>query len=190
MAVTESLNSKLTLISNCSDFSGRVVNNDHFLYWGEVTKTTDEGIDLHFQLIEQTEFIDDSSFQAFKGMFSIGTPCSSTSKITRTSVTTSSLASRSTLGLKRIGRVTSSKRTEGYRVTYLTLEKRKASSKVTLVLFNRSRKNWRVAVGECRSVLPFQKHRTDGDNNPRRYQGNHRCSEGRLQVNAGSPNRN
>uniref|UniRef100_A0A0A9YN62 Rho GTPase-activating protein 190 n=1 Tax=Lygus hesperus TaxID=30085 RepID=A0A0A9YN62_LYGHE len=52
-----------------SDFSGRVVNNDHFLYWGEVTKTTDEGLDLQFQVVEQTEFIDDSSFQAFKGMF-------------------------------------------------------------------------------------------------------------------------
>lgn len=51
-----------------SDFSGRVVNNDHFLYWGDVVKTSDEGIDFHFQVVEQTEFIDDSSFQAFKGI--------------------------------------------------------------------------------------------------------------------------
>ncbi|GAB6029022.1 hypothetical protein CHUAL_004810 [Chamberlinius hualienensis] len=50
-----------------SDFSGPVVNNDHFLYWGEVTKTTDDGIDLHFSVVEQTEFIDDASFQPFKG---------------------------------------------------------------------------------------------------------------------------
>lgn len=50
-----------------TDFSGRVVNNDHFLYWGEVTKTTDEGVDLTFNVIEQTEFIDDASFQPFKG---------------------------------------------------------------------------------------------------------------------------
>lgn len=50
-----------------SDFSGRVVNNDHFLYWGDTTKATDEGQELHFQLIEQTEFIDDASFQPFKG---------------------------------------------------------------------------------------------------------------------------
>uniref|UniRef100_A0A8D8RS93 Rho GTPase-activating protein 190 n=1 Tax=Cacopsylla melanoneura TaxID=428564 RepID=A0A8D8RS93_9HEMI len=50
-----------------SDFSGRVVNNDHFLYWGETTKVTDEGQELHFQVIEQTEFIDDASFQPFKG---------------------------------------------------------------------------------------------------------------------------
>ncbi|VVC36948.1 Hypothetical protein CINCED_3A007446 [Cinara cedri] len=49
-----------------SDFSGRVVNNDHFLYWGDVTKTSEEGIDFTFQVIEQTEFIDDSSFQPFK----------------------------------------------------------------------------------------------------------------------------
>uniref|UniRef100_A0A2S2QI88 Rho GTPase-activating protein n=1 Tax=Sipha flava TaxID=143950 RepID=A0A2S2QI88_9HEMI len=50
-----------------SDFSGRVVNNDHFLYWGDVTKTSEEGVDFTFQVIEQTEFIDDSSFQPFKG---------------------------------------------------------------------------------------------------------------------------
>ncbi|KAK6631018.1 hypothetical protein RUM44_003190 [Polyplax serrata] len=50
-----------------SDFSSRVVNNDHFLYWGEVTKTSEEGVDFTFQVIEQTEFIDDASFQPFKG---------------------------------------------------------------------------------------------------------------------------
>lgn len=49
-----------------TDFSGRVVNNDHFLFWGDVTKTSDEGSDFHFQVVEQTEFIDDSSFQPFK----------------------------------------------------------------------------------------------------------------------------
>ncbi|XP_054279717.1 rho GTPase-activating protein 190 isoform X3 [Macrosteles quadrilineatus] len=50
-----------------TDFSGRVVNNDHFLYWGEVSKVTDEGYELQFQVVEQTEFIDDASFQPFKG---------------------------------------------------------------------------------------------------------------------------
>uniref|UniRef100_A0ABD2W3P8 Rho GTPase-activating protein 190 n=1 Tax=Trichogramma kaykai TaxID=54128 RepID=A0ABD2W3P8_9HYME len=51
-----------------SDFSGRVVNNDHFLYWGEVIKPTeDNSSDYAFQVIEHTEFIDDSSFQPFKG---------------------------------------------------------------------------------------------------------------------------
>lgn len=50
-----------------TDFSGRVVNNDHFLYWGEVTKCSEEGIEFLFQVIEQTEFIDDASFQPFKG---------------------------------------------------------------------------------------------------------------------------
>ena len=49
-----------------TDFSGRVVNNDHFLYWGDVTKTSDDGVDLTFHVIEQTEFVDDSSFQPFK----------------------------------------------------------------------------------------------------------------------------
>ncbi|XP_048781294.2 rho GTPase-activating protein 5-like isoform X4 [Ostrea edulis] len=48
-----------------SDFAGRVINNDHFLYWGETTKT-DEGNNFTFHVIEQTEFIDDVSFQLFK----------------------------------------------------------------------------------------------------------------------------
>ncbi|XP_033341440.1 rho GTPase-activating protein 190 isoform X1 [Megalopta genalis] len=50
-----------------SDFSGRVVNNDHFLYWGEVMKTSEDGSEYQFQVIEHTEFIDDASFQPFKG---------------------------------------------------------------------------------------------------------------------------
>ncbi|EFX70652.1 hypothetical protein DAPPUDRAFT_309374 [Daphnia pulex] len=50
-----------------TDFSGRVINNDHFLYWGETTKQADDGVEYHFQLVEQTEFIDDASFQPFKG---------------------------------------------------------------------------------------------------------------------------
>lgn len=50
-----------------SDFSGRVVNNDHFLYWGEVIKVAEDGTEYQFQVIEHTEFIDDASFQPFKG---------------------------------------------------------------------------------------------------------------------------
>lgn len=48
-----------------TDFSDRVINNDHFLYWGDVVKT-DEGVDYTFQVIEQSEFIDDVSFQPFR----------------------------------------------------------------------------------------------------------------------------
>ncbi|KAG9510932.1 Rho GTPase-activating protein 190, partial [Fragariocoptes setiger] len=48
-----------------TDFSGRVVNNDHWLYWGSVVKSY-EGVDLAFNVIEQTEFVDDSCFQTFK----------------------------------------------------------------------------------------------------------------------------
>ena len=33
-----------------SDFSWRVVNNDHFLYWGDVVKTNEEGVDFHIQV--------------------------------------------------------------------------------------------------------------------------------------------
>lgn len=50
-----------SLISQ-SDFGGRVVNNDHFLYWGEVKKL-DEGWEYSFRVVEQTEFIDDATFQ-------------------------------------------------------------------------------------------------------------------------------
>lgn len=50
-----------------SDFSGRVVNNDHFLYWGDCRKTADDGTEYLFQVVEQTEFIDDATFQPFKG---------------------------------------------------------------------------------------------------------------------------
>lgn len=49
-----------------SDFSGHIVNSDHWLYWGEVSKITEEGTELHFSIIEQTEFIDDSTLQTFK----------------------------------------------------------------------------------------------------------------------------
>lgn len=36
------------------------------MYWGEVKKTTEDGIEYNFSLVEQTEFIDDSTFQPFK----------------------------------------------------------------------------------------------------------------------------
>lgn len=36
------------------------------MYWGEVRKTSDEGVDYSFQVIEQTEFVDDATFQPFK----------------------------------------------------------------------------------------------------------------------------
>jgi len=49
-----------------SDFAGRVVNNDHFLYWGDTVRTNDDGTDFRFRIIEQTEFSDDSSFQSFR----------------------------------------------------------------------------------------------------------------------------
>ncbi|XP_063868035.1 rho GTPase-activating protein 190-like isoform X18 [Scylla paramamosain] len=49
-----------------TDFSGRVVNNDHFLYWGECLRVADDGLEFVFQVVEQTEFIDDASFMPFK----------------------------------------------------------------------------------------------------------------------------
>ncbi|XP_032821017.1 rho GTPase-activating protein 5-like [Petromyzon marinus] len=52
-----------TSILSQIDFSGRVVNNDHYLYWGRTTRTTDEGQEYIFNVVEQTEFIDDATFQ-------------------------------------------------------------------------------------------------------------------------------
>uniref|UniRef100_A0A914VSZ3 Rho GTPase-activating protein FF domain-containing protein n=1 Tax=Plectus sambesii TaxID=2011161 RepID=A0A914VSZ3_9BILA len=55
-----------------ADFSGScVVNNDHWLYWGERTITVADDSSAHaewtFRLIEQTEFVDDESFQPLTG---------------------------------------------------------------------------------------------------------------------------
>ncbi|XP_075739842.1 rho GTPase-activating protein 190-like isoform X6 [Rhipicephalus microplus] len=54
-----------------TDFGGRVVNNDHFLYWGEARRPSADGAgdnvpELSVHVVEQTEFIDDSSFQPFR----------------------------------------------------------------------------------------------------------------------------
>ncbi|KFD72711.1 hypothetical protein M514_01836 [Trichuris suis] len=49
------------------DFGGPVVNNDHWLYWGERVVLSDSGAEIAFRLVEQTEFVDDESFQPLKG---------------------------------------------------------------------------------------------------------------------------
>ncbi|KPP72051.1 rho GTPase-activating protein 5-like [Scleropages formosus] len=51
-----------TSVLSTIDFGGRVVNNDHFLYWGEVQQRGDDGLECKIQVIEQTEFIDDQTF--------------------------------------------------------------------------------------------------------------------------------
>ena len=63
--VADKYHSEHISVLSQSDFAGRVINNDHFLYWGDVTKT-DEGSNYTFHVVEQTEFIDDVSFQPFK----------------------------------------------------------------------------------------------------------------------------
>ncbi|XP_072288057.1 rho GTPase-activating protein 35 [Pyxicephalus adspersus] len=52
-----------TSVLSTSDFGGRVVNNDHFLYWGEVTRQLEDCVDCKVHVVEQTEFIDDQTFQ-------------------------------------------------------------------------------------------------------------------------------
>ncbi|KAK1894282.1 Rho GTPase-activating protein 5 [Dissostichus eleginoides] len=58
----DSYYSEHTSVLSTIDFGGRVVNNDHFLYWGEVAHRGDDGLDCKLQVIEQTEFIDDQTF--------------------------------------------------------------------------------------------------------------------------------
>ncbi|XP_051966425.1 rho GTPase-activating protein 35-like [Xyrauchen texanus] len=52
-----------TSVLSTSDFGGRVVNNDHFLFWGEVVRTSEDGAECRMHVVEQTEFIDDQTFQ-------------------------------------------------------------------------------------------------------------------------------
>ncbi|XP_006627687.1 rho GTPase-activating protein 35 [Lepisosteus oculatus] len=52
-----------TSVLSTSDFGGRVVNNDHFLFWGEVGRQMEEGPECRMHVVEQTEFIDDQTFQ-------------------------------------------------------------------------------------------------------------------------------
>ncbi|KRY34006.1 Rho GTPase-activating protein [Trichinella spiralis] len=49
------------------DFGGRVVNNDHWLYWGERSMLVESGAELAFRIVEQTEFVDDEAFQPLRG---------------------------------------------------------------------------------------------------------------------------
>ncbi|KAJ8385013.1 hypothetical protein AAFF_G00195430 [Aldrovandia affinis] len=52
-----------TSVLSTSDFGGRVVNNDHFLFWGESGRALEEGPECRMHVVEQTEFIDDQTFQ-------------------------------------------------------------------------------------------------------------------------------
>lgn len=58
----DSYYSEHTSVLSTIDFGGRVVNNDHFLYWGEVLHRGDDGLECRIQVLEQTEFIDDQTF--------------------------------------------------------------------------------------------------------------------------------
>ncbi|KAK3754599.1 hypothetical protein QZH41_007461 [Actinostola sp. cb2023] len=50
-----------TSVFSTSDFGGRVINNDSFLYWGAKLQAGEDGTEYRFNVIEQTEFIDDAS---------------------------------------------------------------------------------------------------------------------------------
>uniref|UniRef100_A0A5K3FE37 Rho GTPase-activating protein n=1 Tax=Mesocestoides corti TaxID=53468 RepID=A0A5K3FE37_MESCO len=49
-----------------ADFSGPVVNFDHWLYWGTVTRRLDDEASVRFCVIEQTEFLSDATSLPFR----------------------------------------------------------------------------------------------------------------------------
>lgn len=56
----------LSLLS-AADFNGQVVNNDHWLYWGPAARLAEDGTEYKFHVIEQTEFLDDTTFTPLRG---------------------------------------------------------------------------------------------------------------------------
>ncbi|KAA0184348.1 Glucocorticoid receptor DNA-binding factor 1 [Fasciolopsis buskii] len=51
-------------VLSTADFVGEIINFDHWLYWGCVSRQVDD-YTVNFRIIEQTEFVDDSTFQPF-----------------------------------------------------------------------------------------------------------------------------
>jgi glucocorticoid receptor DNA-binding factor 1 len=47
-----------------SDFGSSVVNNDHYLYWGEKIAALEDG-SVSFQIVEHTEFVEDGNLQLY-----------------------------------------------------------------------------------------------------------------------------
>ena len=45
--------------------TGPIVNSTHFIYWGQTFYSADDGNPIYFQIIEQTEFCQDGSFNVF-----------------------------------------------------------------------------------------------------------------------------
>ena len=45
--------------------TGPIVNGTHFIYWGQTFYSVDDGNPIYFQIIEQTEFCQDDSFNVF-----------------------------------------------------------------------------------------------------------------------------
>lgn len=59
-------NDHLSLLS-AADFNGQVINNDHWLYWGLASRLADDGTEYSFNVVEQTEFLDDTTFAPLRG---------------------------------------------------------------------------------------------------------------------------
>ena len=79
-----------------ADFCGPVVNSDHWLYWGTVTRRLDEETIVRFCVIEQTEFLSDATFLPFSAKnFPISCVASNytTTSHSASTVTTSAISS-------------------------------------------------------------------------------------------------
>jgi len=52
---------------SAADFNGQVINNDHFLYWGSSQHVLEDNTEYQIHVIEQTEFLDDTTFSPLRG---------------------------------------------------------------------------------------------------------------------------
>ncbi|VDL25445.1 unnamed protein product [Hymenolepis diminuta] len=86
-----------------SDFCGPVVNSNHWLYWGKVTRRLDDETSVRFCVIEQTEFLSDTTSLPFNP--SAISTCSSLTNTSSTASVPSSLSITSASSLHSSSRL-------------------------------------------------------------------------------------
>ncbi|KAM3179550.1 hypothetical protein ACTXT7_000439 [Hymenolepis weldensis] len=87
-----------------SDFCGPVVNSNHWLYWGKVTRRLDDEASVRFCVIEQTEFLSDTTSLPFNPS-AISTCSSSLTNTSSTAFVPSSLSVTSASSLHSSSRL-------------------------------------------------------------------------------------
>nr|VZI43541.1 unnamed protein product [Spirometra erinaceieuropaei] len=62
-------------VISTSDFTGPVINSEHWLFWGTVVRRIDEETNARFRVVEQTEFVNDVTFCPFVSPKILTYPC-------------------------------------------------------------------------------------------------------------------